>query len=243
MSLCTDRTIVNEGASEGTYSTLKCKRWSCDQCRPMLKQRVCRKARDGNPNIFMTLTWNTNRPETPDEAARVMKHAWVLLRRRIAKAFQLKNVPFIVVFERTKRGYPHMHMLLRSRYIKQQWLSDQMNEIMDAPIVDIRKIKDRKVAFYYVTKYIGKDLASFKGCKRWWRSHNYEEEKEEDFVRFMFGDGFQVVDISFEIMRRRILAQAMDIVEEREGFVHFVRRISGGYRPREASSAFRRTSA
>ena len=243
MSLCTERTIVNEGASEGTYSTLKCKRWSCDECRPMLKQRVARKARDGNPNIFLTLTWNANRSETPDQAARVMKHAWVLLRRRIAKKFDIKNVPFIVVFERTKKGWPHMHLLLRSRYIKQAWLSEQMNEIMEAPIVDIRKIPNRNAVMFYITKYIGKDLAAFEGCKRWWRSHNYEEQTEDPFVRFMFGEKFEIVDISYNIMRQRIAAGSYNIIDEHRGFVHFTRRISGGYRPREVSSAFRRTSA
>lgn len=231
MSLCTDRTIVNEGPSEGTYATLRCKRWTCPHCIDINRRKVVERARDGNPNIFMTLTWNANRPETPDQAARVMKHAWVLLRRRIERTFKIKNVPFIVVFERTKKGYPHMHLLLRSRFIKQKWLSEQMADLIDAPIVDIRAIKDRKHAFFYITKYLGKDLAAFEGCKRWWRSHNYEVETEEPYRPFLFGGRMEIVDINWNVMRARITSQAFDIVTERKGFLHFRRRACGGFDP------------
>jgi hypothetical protein len=231
MSLCTDRTIVNEGPAEGTYATLKCKRWSCPECKMLNRRKVIERARDGNPNIFMTLTWNASRKETPDEAARVMKNAWVVLRRRMEKAFGLKKVPFIVVFERTKNGYPHMHMLLRSRYIKQQWLSEQMADLIDAPIVDIRAIKDRKHAFFYVTKYLGKDLAAFKGCKRWWRSHNYEIEKEEPLPRFTFGQRIEIVNINYYTMRAKILAGGASVIDERRGWMHFRRHIPSGFDP------------
>lgn len=231
MSLCTDRTLVNENGAEGTYSTLKCKRWSCPHCSVSNRKRVVQKARDGNPTTFMTLTWNANRPETPDEAARAMKRAWVLLRQRIDRHFRVKNIPFIVVFERTKRGYPHMHILLRAPFMDQEWLSDQMKDLIDAPVVDIRAIKDRKHAFWYITKYLGKDLAAFEGCKRWWRSHNYECETEDPYRPFLFGARFEVININYHTMRARLAAGGYDIVEERRGWCHFTRRISGGWDP------------
>lgn len=231
MSLCTDRTVVNEGPSEGTMHTLRCKRWSCEYCAPNNRKRVVRKARDGNPTVFLTLTWNANRPESPDAAARVLKNAWVNLRRRIERTFGQKKVPFICVFEKTKRGYPHMHILMRADFIPQEWLSNAMKELIDAPIVDIRKIKDRKMAYFYVTKYLGKDLAPFEGCKRWWRSHNYEIEKDPEYVPFLYGQGFQVVDISFHVLRKRILAGGYDIIAKSEGFLHYRRRCAGGFDP------------
>lgn len=231
MSLCTDRTLVNEGPSEGEIATLKCKRWSCPNCQPMLRRRVIEKARDGNPTTFMTLTWNANRSETPDEAARVMKTAWVNLRRRIDRKFKIKNIPFIVVFEKTKSGYPHMHMLLRAPFIPQTWLSDQMRDLIDAPVVDIRAIKDRKHAFWYITKYLGKDLASFEGCKRWWRSHNYEIEKDPPYRPFLFGGRMEVVNINYYTMRDRLNGAGYEIVEESKGWAHFRRRVPGGFDP------------
>jgi hypothetical protein len=231
MTLCTDRTLVNEGPSEGTIATLKCKRWSCPNCLDYNRRQVVAKARDGNPTTFMTLTWNANRRETPDEAARVMKHAWVVLRRRIAKRYAVKNIPFIVVFERTKKGYPHMHILLRAPFIKQEWLSEQMADLIDAPIVDIRAIKDRKHAFWYITKYLGKDLAAFEGCKRWWRSHNYEIETEEPYRPFLFGGRMEIVDINYWTMKARVSGPGFEIVEEKRHWCHFRRRIAGGYDP------------
>lgn len=242
MSLCTDRTVVNENGSEGIYATLKCKRWSCPDCAGLNRRRVVEKARDGNPTTFMTLTWNANRPETPDEAARAMKRAWVLLRQRIDRKYQVKNIPFIVVFERTKKGWPHMHILLRAPFMDQEWLSDQMKDLIDAPVVDIRAIKSRTHAFWYVTKYLGKDLAAFEGCKRWWRSHNYEVEKDDPYRKPMFGIRSEVVNINYHTMRARLAAGAYDIVEERKGWCHFKRRISGGWVPRIFGSSASRTS-
>ncbi len=227
MSLCTDRSAVNEGPNAGRVATLRCKRWSCPECAPMCRRRVVEKARDGNPNIFLTLTWNANRPEGPDEAARIMKRAWVNLRRRIERTFGIRKVPFIVVFEKTKKGMPHMHLLLRCRYIKQSWLSEQMADLIDAPVVDIRRPKTRAQVYWYVAKYLGKDLAPFKGCKRWWRSHNYEVEKEEPYRPFLFGDRIQIVNVDFYTMKARYVAGAFDIVREGRGWFEFSRRITG----------------
>lgn len=231
MTLCTDRTIVNENPSEGTISTLKCKRWSCPECLNLNRRKVIDRARDGNPDKFLTLTWNSNRRETPDEAARVMKNAWVVLRRRIHKKYNVKNVPFIVVFERTKKGWPHMHILMRAPFMPQEWLSEQMADLIDAPIVDIRQIKSRKMAFWYITKYLGKDLASFKGCKRWWRSHNYECEREPEKVPLRFGAKIEIVDINYFTMKARIDNGGYNIVAERRGWCHYRRTNPGGFDP------------
>lgn len=193
----------------------------------MCRRRVVERARDGNPNIFMTLTWNSNRAESPAEAARVMKHAWVVLRRRIERHYGINKIPFLVVFEKTKKGYPHMHLLIRSRYIDQDWLSDQMDDLIDAPIVDIRKIKDRKMAFYYVTKYLGKDLAAFEGCKRWWRSHNYETEKEPEYRPFLFGDCLRIEPVDYYTMASRYRVGGYEVIDEGRDWLTYRRRISG----------------
>lgn len=221
MSLCTDRTTVNNGQVEGRIATLRCKRWACPECAPENRRRVICKARDGNPTVFLTLTWNANRRETPDEAARVMKRAWVNLRRRVARTWPGERCPFIVVFEKTKRGYPHMHILMRARFIPQSWISDQMKDLIDAPIVDVRSIKDRKMAFFYVTKYLGKDPSSFEGCKRWWRSHDYEVEVD-DYVAVLFGHSITVVNQSFHSVKADYHANRyLDVFEEGRGWLRW----------------------
>jgi hypothetical protein len=243
MSLCTDRTVVNEGNSEGTISTLKCKRWSCDQCQPMLRREVIDHGRNGLPNKMLTLTWNANRSETPEEAARVLKNAWVNLRRRMERELSITKVPFLAVFERTKRGYPHLHILLRCDYVDQAWISEQMKDMIDAPIVDIRSIENKKHYFFYATKYIGKELTAFQGCKRWWRSHNYEIEKEEQAPLHLFGDRLRVEPVDFYTMRNRILKGGYIVEAERKGWLHYVRTQPGGWVPPEARSSASRTSA
>lgn len=221
MSLCTDRSTVNNNSQEGRVATLRCKRWACPECAPENRRRVICKARDGNPTAFLTLTWNAARPETPDEAARAMKTAWVNLRRRIARQWPGERVPFIVVFEKTKRGFPHMHILMRCRFIDQAWLSDAMRELIDAPIVDVRKIKDRKMAFFYVTKYLGKDPHSFEGCKRWWRSHDYEVEVD-DYQPIMFGRSIDVIDRNFHNVKADYVNNAyLDVFEEGRGWLRW----------------------
>lgn len=54
-------------------------------------------------------------------------------------------------------------------------------EITGSYMVDIRKIDSRGKAALYVSKYIGKDLAAFPGCKRWWRSHGYSAGANDDY--------------------------------------------------------------
>jgi hypothetical protein len=223
MSLCTDRTVVNEGYAEGTISTLKCKRWSCDQCQPMLRREVIDHGRNGLPNKMLTLTWNAARTETPEEAARVLKNAWVNLRRRMERELSITKVPFLAVFERTKRGYPHLHILLRCDYVDQAWISEQMKDMIDAPIVDIRSIENKKHYFFYATKYIGKELTAFQGCKRWWRSHNYEIEKEERAPMLLFGDRLVVEPVDFYTAKSRILKGAYNVLNERRGWLHYER--------------------
>jgi len=54
-----------------------------------------------------------------------------------------------------------------------------MAELIDAPIVDIRKVGSVKSAIAYVAKYITKAPAQFGSRKRYWLSKNYELDKWE----------------------------------------------------------------
>ena len=185
MSLCTELSRVNASALEGEISALRCKKWDCDICRPYNRARVIRIARNGNPNIMLTLSVDHKRYETPDDAARDMKRGLVLLRRHIERRWNIKNIPFLVVFEKHQSGWPHMHILLRAKYLHRDTLIGMWKKIVGAWTVDIRAIKKRSHIWYYCTKYIGKDLQAVTGCKRWWRSQNYNEVHEEPWVPVM----------------------------------------------------------
>lgn len=220
--LCSEALVVNRNENEGHASVLRCKRWSCEICQPFNRARVIRKGSEGEPTIFMTLTSNPAGYDTPDEAARDMKRAFVLLRRRIEKRYGIKNLPFLVVFERTKAGWPHMHILCRAKWLDQGWLSNQMKELTNAPIVDIRKIQDKGRAAAYICKYVGKDPHAFNGCKRWWRSHNYQVQEELFETFFRFAQEYYEFPGSIHSYIASRVAKGYQIVEERNGYARWM---------------------
>jgi hypothetical protein len=81
--------------------------------------------------------------------------------------------------ERTKLGEPHAHILLRAPFIPQDWISEQMERLIAAPIVWIEAIEAVGKAVRYVTKYVGKAPAQFGKLKRYWQSHNWLTEHRE----------------------------------------------------------------
>lgn len=213
--LCSEILTVNRNPHEGRVSLLRCKKWDCEICHPYNRQRVIRFARHGKPNAFITLTVKPDRYETPDEAARDMKRAFVLLRRAIWKKYRIKNMPFLVVFERTKAGWPHMHILARVKWISQAWLSQKWNELLGAPIVDIRRIQDQGRMVAYITKYIGKELHSFANCKRWWRSHNYDLGEDDQWNPKFFRDHWEMPNTTMEQYRAKLEAEGFIIEDDR----------------------------
>ena len=200
MALCTNTAFVNANPHEGEVSLLRCKRWSCETCHPYNRMKVMNAARKGKPNIFMTLTSVEGAFSSPDEAARDMKRALVLLRRRIERRWGIEKLPFIVVFERTKKGWPHMHLLLRGKYMHWRVLRGMWEELTGAHQVDVRFIRKASQVLFYVTKYIGKELAAFEGCKRWWRSHNYNVVDEDPWQLVPNGSWVEKINIEWGII-------------------------------------------
>lgn len=223
--LCSEATIVNSDDTGGQASILRCKRWNCELCRPFNRWKVIKIARRGQPNTFITLTCNPMRYETPDEAARDMKRALVLLRRHVEERYAVKNLPFVVVFERTQRGWPHMHILCRVDWIDQKWLSGEMAKLIGAPVVDIRRIDNAKKMAHYVSKYIGKDPHAFKGCKRWWRSQNYDLAETDEKPKVMFGYRWSKAETNFDRYLQLLEQSGAIIVVERPGYVQWTEEV------------------
>lgn len=184
--LCLEWTLVKRFSTTIVVEPLKCKCWNCDYCNPIKRKQLMKKAFLGQPNTFLTLTVNPSVGKSPNERARLLARAWRHLRLRAKRRYKLKTLPFLAVFERTKRGEPHLHILLRTAWLSQRWLSDQMKELMNAPIVDIRRIDKASKKIAYVVKYIGKEPSAFPGTKRYWSSHDYDmpdpEEPAEDEI-------------------------------------------------------------
>lgn len=179
MGICSDLTYVKSNAFDGTITPLRCKRWSCDHCAPINRQKVIGIARRAKPDAMLTLTLRPNENETPDEMAGRLKAALRLLRLRLKRHGRFSNFHFMAVFERHKSGFPHLHLLLKSQYIPWRWLRSTWEGITGSHEVHIRKISSQGLEAFYVAKYIGKDLAGFRGCKRWWRSYGYSTEDRD----------------------------------------------------------------
>ena len=182
MPFCETSAILREYPPGVKIDPLPCKRWSCPDCCHKRRARLCHEAHRGRPDTFMTLTVNPEVGTGPDHRARLLKESFTKIIRQARKQAQNEKIEYMAVFELTKQGEPHLHILLRSTWIDQKWLSKRMDEEMGAPIVDIRRVKNPKSASLYVSKYVSKNPERFPGCKRYWRSQGYFVIEKEEYT-------------------------------------------------------------
>jgi hypothetical protein len=157
--------------------TLRCKSWGCDECQPRRKAQLIALAKSGKPDTFITLTVNPGTLLDPARRARALARAWPKVVKAAKKKYGYKSIPYLCVFEATKKGEPHLHILCRVKWIDQGWLSNQMDRLIGAKIVDIRRVRSTGQAAHYISKYVGKEPGHFNSCKRYWRTQDYEIEK------------------------------------------------------------------
>jgi len=170
---CAEWSIVKTQFRTAVVLPLKCKCWTCDECRPGRTKRLVEEAKSGAPNLFITLT-SKRRPElTASQAAVLLAHAWRRLRREYIREHGKGSLAFLAVFEQTKRGWPHIHIVARCKWLDQKWLSRRMLALHDSPVVDVRRVHGLRKVAAYVTKYISKNPHRFEGVKRYWRSLDY----------------------------------------------------------------------
>ncbi len=170
---CSEWALVKVTFKSAHVLPLKCKCWTCDECRPGRTRRVVEEAKSGNPTFFITLTHRRRPGLTPSEAAEELVVAWRKIRRSYEKKHGKGSVAFMAVFEATKKGWPHIHIVARCKSFKEMWLRKKMRKLLNSPVVCVRRIHGKSKIAAYVTKYIGKNPHRFKGTKRYWRSLDY----------------------------------------------------------------------
>ncbi len=170
---CAEWSLVKHDDPWTTIIPLRCHCWTCDDCRPGRVRRLVSEAKAGAPNLFVTLTSRYDPTGSREVAARRLVGAWRQVRREYLKAHGKRSLPFLAVFEATKRGWPHLHIICRARWLDQRWLSKRMGALIGAPIVDVRRVKGLGKVAAYVSKYVGKNPHRFAGVKRYWRSLDY----------------------------------------------------------------------
>lgn len=180
MSYCGEQTAVKREGKQLTAVSLRCRSWTCPECRQLRQRQLIAEANGGTPNTFLTLTNRRVPDKTPIDAARELAKAWRLVRLRIMRRYKFKRLPFIAVFEPHASGWPHLHILMRSGFIDWGWLSAQMRELLNSPHVDIRRIDNRGRVSAYVAKYCAKGTTKFGTCKRYWCSQDYDTRQPQD---------------------------------------------------------------
>lgn len=184
MAYCQKHSIVKHTGTTIQAATLKCKCWACEDCEPGQREGLRKLALAGHPNKFLTLTVNPHLGVDQAQRAQALVWAWRVLVKRLARKQKVKKIEHMWVMEATKKGEAHLHILLRSDWIDQSYISEAMRELIKAPIVWIRRIADQGKMASYVAKYCSKDLAKFTGCKRygytrgWAVDAEYLEQKE-----------------------------------------------------------------
>lgn len=181
--LCSEFALVKHSFPEITVIPLRCRCWSCDHCRPSRKARLEAEAQAGAPTIFITLTSRRREGECPDRAAQRLVTAWRTVRAEYLKRHGKDSLHFLAVFEATKLGWPHLHIVARAKWVDQRWLSRRMRALIGSPIVDVRDVGNIRKRAAYISKYVGKNPHRFEGVKRYWRSLKYLTPAEDKDVQ------------------------------------------------------------
>lgn len=187
--LCGEASLVNHHAEGGVAISMRCRAWTCEHCAPRRRAELIRLACTGNPTRLITLTVSPGVGTSPAHRASLLARAWRIVVARAKRQLKLKSLEYLAVFEATKRGEPHLHILVRSGYIPQAWLSQQMQDVLGSRIVDIRRINNGTHAARYVAKYIGKSPHRFATCKRYWQTRYYVERQPGEDDEEQWGKG------------------------------------------------------
>lgn len=173
LMFCAEWALVKFECNRATVLPLLCKCWNCDECRPGRAKRLVEEAKAGAPTLFITLTSRRRASLTPSQAAQALVVAFRKVRREYVREHGKGSFAFLAVFEATKRGWPHIHIVARCKWLSQKWLSRRMASLDGSPVVDVRRVHGHSKVAAYVSKYVGKNPTRFEGVKRYWRSLDY----------------------------------------------------------------------
>lgn len=171
---CGDATIVNTIGKEKRAVALKCRSWTCPDCYPIRKAGLMKQALSGSPDMFLTLTIQCHPGDNANDKAAMLARGWRLLRLRLMRRYKIKSLPFIAVIEAHKSGFPHLHILLRSKFIPWRDLVALWITVTGSRGVFIERLQRRSKAVAYCSKYAGKAAHKFSRCKRYWCSRDYD---------------------------------------------------------------------
>jgi len=191
---CSEWSLVKQEFPNITVMPLRCRCWHCDECRPGRTKRLVEEAKTGLPTLFITLTSRRRADRTPEWAARELVKCWRNLRRQYVYKHGKGSIPFLCVFEATKKGWPHLHIVARAPWVSHKWLKKEMGRMHDSPIVDVRRVQGLAKVAHYISKYISKNPHRFEGVKRYWRSLDFLLPcLDPEPFKLLAPDGWQII--------------------------------------------------
>lgn len=163
-----------------TIATIKCRSWGCPECAETRQRQLQSQCINGKPNRFLTITCRAGQFGSKEANAAAIAKAWRTVVQRWRRQEKWHKCQYICVFEPHISGWPHLHILYRGHWMRQQWLSDQMNALLNSPRVHISAIHNSKQAAFYVAKYFSKGPQKFGNSKRYWTSQDYAKPYNTD---------------------------------------------------------------
>lgn len=132
-----------------------------------------RRLKYAKPNLFLTLTTSERTASTPHDAFLRANAAIAMLVKRWRRRFPADKFEYFLVWEKTKRGWPHAHILVRGHIVSKHWLSRTWRELSGSYVVDLQKVGSIEHAAQYLAKYLAKDPQVPEGFRRWRRSAGF----------------------------------------------------------------------
>ena len=171
--ICGSTSRVKHTPAGRECSSDYCDRWSCGTCFRKRLKRLSEELAGGDPNIFITITWAVGRGIERIPAALLQRQAWAKFVALYNREHGACALQYMAVCEATQEDWPHMHILVRAKWVSQKKLSAFMKKEIGAEIVDVQSLKQIRSVAKYLAKYLAKGPAQYGTLKRYWRSLGY----------------------------------------------------------------------
>lgn len=220
--LCSEWCLVKQENRSTTIIPLRCRCWTCEECAPLRQAQLVQEGLSGQPNIFITLTSRYIAGGSPDAAARRLAWAWRIIRAEFLRAHGKNSLPFLCVFEKTKQGWPHLHIIGRCQWIDQAWLSKRMGRLTGSPITYVERPPGQYKVAFYISKYLAKNPHRFIGTKRYWRSQDYLDPTRATLNSFIpIPDTWVIVREHWKVLASRYERRGVSVTWSRgEAIMH-----------------------
>lgn len=134
--------------------SLPCNQWSCRYCAERKTRKLAVKTRLAEPNRLLTLTVDPKLWENPRAAFDGTRGKVPDLISTLRHTFG--DIQYLRVTELTAMGWPHYHLLLRSKYLPHAVVRKHWSSTTGATVVDIRQVDKSWCAYRYLIKYLSK---------------------------------------------------------------------------------------